>query len=313
MISPNHPVYYISPTFDRIVLLINKKLLEESQIQLDDWNLTWEELRELTQQLKTADSTLTGYEIEGTTNWNKLLTEIAELNGISTRGEKGRISWSPELKTIAKEMVDDVSNGILRQGDSSARNWSQLAFFIGKASNIHTLLADPATASSWVLASIPHSLQPSFYNPYIRTTNIALSENSDKKEQAWELIEYLLSEKAVPDLTNISPTKSFYWQEFVGFPTHLSKVELGNISLDVLMPDASAIMPDVSATMPEAPANRGGEILDPMKASLFAQEVDKQFTSVRNRSIPFEQAWDAIQSLIEDINADPANFITIPG
>ncbi|REK71430.1 ABC transporter substrate-binding protein [Paenibacillus paeoniae] len=307
MIPSNRPAYYISPTFDREVLFINQNLLQDHNILFNDSQITWDQVREISQQIKRADSTVMGYEIQGTTSWNNLLTEIAQYNGLNRRSDGGRLVWNLELKAIAENMLNDEASSILRkvEENSGPRNWNNLVFYIGNASTMYSLLANPETSFGWQAASIPQSPNGALYNPYIKTVNIAISDASEQEEQAWELVEYLLSEKSVPDLANIGSTMSFYWQEFVGFPTYLDDLELGTFSLDALKPDSSIPAPALS------PSARIVEVLDPELAYNVSQEIDRQFNRVRNKQVTFEQAWEEISILIEGINANSENFLVL--
>ncbi|WP_182914145.1 ABC transporter substrate-binding protein [Paenibacillus sp. 1011MAR3C5] len=282
----------ISPSIDRYVLFVNRKLLQEHSIAEPSSPMSWEVFRETALALKEKNQSLSGYEMSDSW-WSYYSIFVGETMMGFRSIENGQLTLDrPEWRALTEQLVEDYQNQIAKNDgynpDFSERQ--RTGMFVEKASYVHNMLSSNATTDSWSIMELPNGFGYTGSTSYLLPAAFSLDKSSKHIEEAWKLIIYLMSEEGASLISSNSLSS--------GFVTYPQYVNIGDFSTDVIYQSQGRAAPISTESLKNAPYLQ------------FNNVMQKQLSDAASGSITFEQAWTEVENIVRELNADPANFIT---
>lgn len=282
----------LSPTVDRFVMFVNRKLLQENNVAEPVAPVSWESFRETALALKEKKPSLFGYEMSDSW-WSYYPIFVGETMMGLRWIENGQLTLDrPEWRALTEQLVEDykvlVAKNEGHNPDFAERQHTGM--FIGRASYVHTMLSSNATAEDWPMLEAPKGLGYTGPTPYSLTAALSLDKSSKHIDEAWELIVYLMSEEGASLISSNSLAS--------GFVTYPQFVNIGDFPIDVIYQSEGRAAPSSVETLKHASYLQ------------FYSAMDEQLSGAANGLFPFDQAWSRFETIVRELNADPANFIT---
>lgn len=290
--SPGKKLTYITPTYSRDLLYMNRNKFQSNNITEPITRLTWEQFRQLAESFaKSEPLSSVGYVLPSGNLTSNLLS-LARMNGIDLQDETGRVIVHHAVwRQLAEQMTDDLNNGVatLKDTSTSAHQWSETAMYMGSPADIYHLVQGGEKPEDWFIMDMPYSLAAPGHS-YSVSDIFSIDSKSRHIEEAWELLAYLLTEEAAIDIAGRNLSS--------GIVTYTEHIISGGLSLDVLnnIQEQSTAAPPSSVSLSEI----GYKALYEM--------LNKQLSSVMNDDTELSDAWDQLEEMITAMNAASENF-----
>ncbi|MFD0588181.1 ABC transporter substrate-binding protein [Paenibacillus sp. GCM10027627] len=290
----NGKLPYLSPTFDREVLFINRKLFQESGTAEPTGPISWNEFRELAKSVADGSPDSSGYQLESF-GWQLTYQTIANYNGLRLVDENNQLMPNrEEWKQLAQQLVQDIQDGLLSTVEtfqSSYQNDSKTGMFIGDVKALYRLQANNATADEWSMIGLPTPFNGDYDNPrnqLMPSSMFQLDSKSPHTEALWEVVAHLMSKEAAAHIANdmMAP----------GLITYQEQLSFGSLKLDAF-------------TGPVEIRDRAaaGQLTNEAYAKLN-EAFRSQFEAIEKTGLEFEQGWANIEKVVDEINGDLTNF-----
>ncbi|MFF2886893.1 ABC transporter substrate-binding protein [Paenibacillus sp. NPDC057967] len=282
----------LSPSIDRYVLYINRKLFQQHHIAEPTAPVSWELFRETALALKEKNQSLSGYEMSGSW-WSYYPILVGEtMMGLRWIENSQLTLDRPEWRAITEQLIEDYSNQVSKNDgyNPDFKERSRTGMFVERASYVHNMLSSNATAEGWSMIELPKGLGYTGPAPYLLTAALSLDKSSKHIDEAWEVIVYLMSEEGASLISSNSLSS--------GFVTYPQFVNIGDFPTDVIYQSEGRAAPKSVETLKHAAYLQFDSILQ------------KQLGAAASGSITFDQAWAEVENIVSELNADPANFIT---
>lgn len=282
----------LSPSVDRYVLFVNRKLLKEYNIAEPAAPVSWDLFRETAAALRDKNQSLSGYEMS-VSWWSYYNIFVGETMMGLRRIENGQLTLDrPEWRALTEQLVNDYQAQIAKN-DGYILDFKErlrTGMFIERASYIHNMLSSNATTEGWSMLEAPKGLGYAGPTPYLLSAALSLDKSSKHIDEAWEVIVYLMSEEGASLISSNSLAS--------GFVTYPQFVNIGDFPTDAIYQSEGRGAPKSVETLKYA-------------ASLqLDSAIQEQLSAAANGSVPFDQAWSEVENIVREMNADPANFIT---
>ncbi|WP_165861137.1 ABC transporter substrate-binding protein [Paenibacillus paeoniae] len=281
----------LSPTIDRYVLYMNRKLLQENQIAEPTVPISWEQFRETAGALKEKSPNASGYEMSDSW-WSYFNIFVGEQMMGLRWIEDGQLTLDrAEWRALSEQLVEDYKQQISKN-DGYNPNFNErlrTGMFVERASYLHNMLPSNVTPEDWSIVDLPKGLGYTGPTPYLLTASLSLDKSSKHIDEAWELIVFLMSEEGASLISSNTLAS--------GFVTYPQFVNIGDFPTDVIYQSEGRTAPKAT------------EYLTHTAYLHFDQVMQKQLGAAAAGSISFDQAWGEVENTIHDLNADPANFI----
>lgn len=273
----------LSPTFDRDVLFINRKLFQALNIPEPDDNMNWEQFRHTAARFSNQQvnhETVFGYTLK-TSAWDTLLSLSGNMNGMQFYDANGKLLLDqPAWIERSKELVEDYKDGIMmaRGRDYKAFNIEEMkkvAMFVGKYRDLAMLMGRNEGAEDWRVTAMPSDSRNPLPTPYESKGLYSINRASKHIEQAWEIVKYLNSTEAAP---LIAPTLTS-----MQLMTHVESTPANGFNLDAFM--------DGAAT---PPTEQRKPIYSISSQINFMQVIDEEFNKVIQDDKTLEEAISEI-------------------
>nr|WP_232242620.1 extracellular solute-binding protein [Paenibacillus sp. GSMTC-2017] len=287
-------LYTISPTFDRRVLFINRKLFQNSGVPEPISPMTFEQLRQSAIKLKEKNIGSFGYNYP-TGSWYYSIKSIGEeMNGLPFINNDGQLLFDqPEWRDLAQNVLDDSKNKVLRSDPfmPADSDLVRIGISLIYASQIYNYIANNFSAETLAISNLPSNPSNPTSNPYLMTSQFSIDSTSEHVEEVWELLTYLMSKEAA----------TFINEKVLlnGFVTYPDLVKIGDFKLESFMetgnPRTKAYSFDLS-----------GEV-----TTKLVTTINEQFLAYIQDKISFNVAWKNIEVVVQDINANSSNFVAV--
>lgn len=194
----------LSPTFNRDVLFVNKKLFASVGVPLPKVGMTWDEFR------RTAKM-FTGQEVDGEqvygylpaySSWYSIVSDAGQMNGLRLYDERKKemLTDLPTWRKLAKDLFDDSTNGTrnMNPGSFTQSNMDRTAMIFGNSRHVAMLMQNNESPQDWGIIPRPvDPNKPELGSAYEADGIFAINASSDRKEEAWEIIKFLHSKEGM--------------------------------------------------------------------------------------------------------------------
>ncbi|MFF2886891.1 extracellular solute-binding protein [Paenibacillus sp. NPDC057967] len=281
----------VSPTYIRDLLFINRKMFQSHHITEPSSHLSWDQFRQLAEPF-ASPPVKSGYMLPSVDLISNLY-RISNVIGLSAVDENGQVMIHQEpWRELARQLVGDLKNGTakLASAPTSERPWSRTAMYMGSTADLHKFALGNENPEDWTVMAFPYS--PEAYDSELHMSEIFSIDSSSRYiNEVWEMLEYLLGEEAAMDITsrNLSTYAVTYTEHILS----------SGLQLDVL----NQIGDRPANAKPSSPSrlSRSGN------TALF-QALNRQLNLVVNEDIGLDEAWDQLEVIVNEMNANPANF-----
>ncbi|MFD3259700.1 ABC transporter substrate-binding protein [Paenibacillus lentus] len=276
----NDSIIGMSPTFERGVLFVNRKLFRQLGISEPEAELSWSEFRQLAERfssLEANDKPVYGYYL-GSNHWRIMLEIAGNIHSMQLfNGEGQLVLDQPAWRDLAEGLIADYKNGTLLMDEQvfEIDDMKQTAMFIGGSSELATLLLSNESADDWTMMSVPidpRNPQGSSIEP---NGLFSINRSSGHVEEAWEVIKYLNSVEAAPHIA-----ASLYYPHLM---THLSYTPSGAFNVEAFT--ANIGTPNNEYKAPP---------IGTAKQNQLALTIIEELTAAAEDQKTFEEAWEEL-------------------
>jgi len=272
----------LSPTFSMPVVFINRSMLQDKNVTEPGQTWTWDEFRTIASGAYDASLRRYGYELKYY-NWFTILDWAGRVNGLSMTDENGRLILDqPEWETVATQIAEDNLNGVIRQSNTSQDNGDTVALQITLLNDVFQHTGDAQFADKWLIAPMPYVPNIGLTTPYLLFDPFAIDSRSEHVNEASQVIEYLMSKDAAPELAAKLP------QTFLLFPEYNNT---GEISIEHLL--------NSQGTWVNQHYERYWDSIGEI-----SKVIDNEYKGMTSGSINIANFWSNILSAAEQINAE---------
>ncbi|MFF2886890.1 ABC transporter substrate-binding protein [Paenibacillus sp. NPDC057967] len=278
----NGKITQLSPTFSMPVVYINRSMLQDKNVAEPGPTWTWDEFREIALQATDASLRRYGYELKYY-NWFTILEWAGKVNGLSVADDNGRLILDqPEWEAVAMQIAEDNVNSVIRQTHMSEDNGETVALKVSMLNDIFQEIGDAQYADKWLIAPMPYLPSNGMTTPYFLLDPFAIDSRSEHVNEASQVIEYLMSKDAAPDLAAKLP------QSFLMFPEYNNT---GEISIDHLLTSQGTWVRDDYSRYWES-------------VGQISRLIDDEFKSLTSGNVSINNFWANIVRAAEQINAE---------
>jgi len=279
----------ISPTFDRDLLFVNRKLYREMGVAEPASPMTWDEFRQSALALKAKDSSVSGYKLNRP--WFYAYNWIGEnLLGLESIENNQLMLNSADWRELFEQLFEDSFKDTIKLQQTNLDNpvLTKTGMFIGRASYLKNIVKNNETPDDWAMINLPRNPSVTWSSSVYSSTPLSIYNESPYSEEAWEIVKFLTSKEAAERLAADDLADGF-----VTYPEHL---DIGDFPLDPLLEEGTP-KPLSSA-----------QLIQPAEQAVF-DAFRNQFEAVSSGIIPFDQAWEVVDQKINEINDNPDNFV----
>ncbi|REK76113.1 ABC transporter substrate-binding protein [Paenibacillus paeoniae] len=275
-------VTQLSPTFSMPVIFINRSMLKDKNVAEPGSTWTWDEFRSIAEQ--TSDSALRryGYELKYY-NWFTILEWAGKVNGLSMTDENDRLILDqPEWEAVAMQIAEDNLNGVIRQTHTSEDNGDTVALKVALLNDVYRERDNAQFNDQYLIAPMPYVPSNGLTTPYFLNDPFAIDSRSAHIDEASQVIEYLMSKDAAPELA-VRLSQSFFM-----FPEYNNT---GDISIDHLLNSQGTWVNENSGKFSDSV----GEI---------SRIIDNEFMELASGNVSIDNFWPKIVRAAEQINSN---------
>lgn len=278
----NDSIIGMSPTFERRVLFINRKLFQQLGISEPETELNWSEFRQLATRfssLEANDKPVYGYYL-GSNHWRMMLEIAGDIHSMQLfNGEGQLVLDQPAWRDLAEGLITDYKNGTLLRDEQvfEIDAMKQTAMFIGGSNELATLLLNNESADDWIITSVPVDPRNPQGSPIAPNGLFSINRSSGHVEEAWEVIKYLNSVEAAPHIA-----ASLYYPHLMA---HLSYTPSGTFNVE-------AFIANIGTPHNEYKAPPIGTA----KQNQLALAIIEELNAAAENQKTFEEAWEDLLS-----------------
>ena len=204
--------------FDTIALWYNKTMFDEAGVSYPDASWTWDDFAEACRKLTKEDGSQYGYALKPSNNQDGWYNIVYDMGGEIINKDRTASGMNAEGTIRALEFVTGlVKNGYTPAYEVMTENNPEALFEAGKVAMI--------TQGSWMLAELcnndyvkancdiavlPKDAETGRRASIYNGLGWASAANTDKPEEAWDLIEYLGSKEAQQKQSDLGIVISAY-------------------------------------------------------------------------------------------------------
>jgi len=279
----------VSPTFDRNVLFVNRKLYRELGVAEPVSPMNWDEFRQSALAIQAKDPSVSGYKLNQP--WFYAYNWIGEdLLGLESIANNQLMLNSAEWRELFEQLFEDTFKDTIKLQQTNLDNpvLINTGMFIGRASYLKNIINKNETPDDWAMMELPRNPSVTWSSSVYLSTPLSIYKESPYSDEAWEIVKFLISEEAAERLTADNLANGF-----VTYPKHIGA---GEFPLEPLLVKGSS--KPLSSV----------QLIQPSYQAVF-DAYRTQFEAVASGILPFDQAWNVVDQKINEINANPDNFI----
>ncbi|MFD0588180.1 ABC transporter substrate-binding protein [Paenibacillus sp. GCM10027627] len=287
----------ISPTFDKKVLYINKSIFDRLDVPVPTTPMTWEQFRQTAALIKEKDNKVTGYLFDEAVGLSQLVTEAARYNGLPLTDNEGKLAIdSPLWKEVASDVMEDLRSGVTSYADDRRFlvHWSTSAMFIADLTEAKDMVKKQVSTEFLQLADLPAQGDQPQPSPYRLTRPFSIDLDSKHIEQAWNIIQFLISEEGAKRMDEKSIK-----DDFVAYPQYAG---LGDFPVDILSSKPFSYL----SSHPKTKMHKNSVY----EASSL---ISKQLDAFYNGGQIYDHVWDNLMGQIQNFNSDSSKFVAVSG
>lgn len=276
----NDSIIGMSPTFERRVLFVNRKLFQQLGIAEPETELSWSEFRQWAARfsvLEANNKPVYGYYL-GSNHWRMMLEIVGDIHSMQILNSEGQLVLDqPAWRELAEGLIADYKNGTLLMDEQvfEIDNMKQTAMFIGGSNELATLLLSNESEADWTIAPMPVDPRNPQGSPLAPNGLFSINRSSGHVEEAWEIIKYLNSVEAAPHIA-----ESLYYPHLM---THLSFTPSGSFNIE-------AFTANIGTPSNEYKAPPVGTA----KQNQLAQAIVEELNAAAKEQKTFEEAWEEL-------------------
>ncbi|MFF2888174.1 ABC transporter substrate-binding protein [Paenibacillus sp. NPDC057967] len=281
----------LSPTFDRELLFVNRKLYRELGITEPTSPMTWDQFRQSALAIQAKDSSATGYKINR--DWYYSYSWVGEnILGLQRIENNQLMINNIEWRQLFEQLFEDTFKNTIKsqQMITNNPNLTRTGLYIGRASYLKNILKNNETSDDWALIELPKDPSSQWSSSVYTSTRLSIHAESTYSEEAWDIVKYLMSKDAAERIASDNLAE--------GFVTYSEHLDIGDFPLDPLLATGSSGTMSMSAVQLIQPAEQA--LVDVFRT---------QFEAVSMGIFSFDQAWEAVDKVVQDINSKPDNFV----
>ncbi|RJE86847.1 extracellular solute-binding protein [Paenibacillus sp. 1011MAR3C5] len=279
----------LSPTFDRELLFVNRKLYRELGVTEPGSPMTWDQFRQSALAIQAKDSSATGYKINR--DWYYSYTWVGEnILGLQRIENNQLMINNLEWRQLFEQLYEDTFKNMIKSQQMIVNNpnLTHTGLYIGRASHLKTILKNNETSDDWALIELPRDPSSTWSSSVYTSTKLSIYAESPYSDEAWDIVKYLMSKEAAERIASDNLAE--------GFVTYPDYLDIGDFSLEPLLATGSS--GSISAI----------ELVQPAEQAL-SDVFRTQFEAVSTGILSFDQAWEAVDKVVQDINSKPDNFV----
>ncbi|RJE90890.1 carbohydrate ABC transporter substrate-binding protein [Paenibacillus sp. 1011MAR3C5] len=278
----------LSPTFNRDVLFINRKLFRELGVPEPRSPMTWEQFRQSALALQEKDATVHGYILN--MPWMLPFYWVAEniMGWKQIENRQLRIT-EPEWRQLFEQLYEDMMKASFQNlGDSPDRDPQQAGMYLAPASYVQQMIYEQRTSEDWTITELPRDPSHTQMTPFEATNNFAIHGDSSYSEDAWGVVSYLMSEEAA---VRIMEERIAY-----GFVAYPNLISIGDFPIEPIV------------TANGTPWSPSDESLTEEAYRSLTDTFNGNFEAAAIGLVTFDTAWANAEKKVQELNADPGSF-----
>ncbi|AWY99323.1 ABC transporter substrate-binding protein [Blautia argi] len=203
---------------DTIALWYNKAMFDEAGLAYPTADWTWDDVTEAAKKLTKPDGSQYGLVLRNDNNQAGYYNMVYDNGGYIINDDKTKSGWDDPKTIEAMEMLEGwIKDGVMPPLEVMSENGEDVLFQSGKVAMVPQgswMVAayrdNEYTAKNCDLVELPKSATTGRRVSLYNGLGWAAAANGEHTEEAWQLIEYLGSEKAQKKQAELGVTMSAY-------------------------------------------------------------------------------------------------------
>ena len=203
---------------DTIALWYNKAMFDEAGLAYPTADWTWDDVTEAAKKLTKPDGSQYGLVLRNDNNQAGYYNMVYDNGGYIINDDKTKSGWDDPKTIEAMEMLEGwIKDGVMPPLEVMSENGEDVLFQSGKVAMVPQgswMVAayrdNEYTAKNCDLVELPKSATTGKRVSLYNGLGWAAAANGEHTEEAWQLIEYLGSEKAQKKQAELGVTMSAY-------------------------------------------------------------------------------------------------------
>lgn len=284
-------LFQLSPTFNRDIMLVNRKLLRELGIAEPEGPMNWEQFRQSAAVIEEREPDAVGYAIDyyyhSALEWageNIMGWDFIENNELML----DRPEWRFLFEQLYNDTFEKSFNSAMLPPKSDKYIQQKVGYFFTRATFLNTLANDEYSLEDWAVAELPKDPSNTQLTPFLPMQSLSINSESPYTEEVWQLVVYLMSREAA---SRIAEDNLMFG--FVTYPEELAFNDSSNQGLFKMNGTVS---------------NQSTIQLTHKANQQLSDAFINSFSAVANGGLSFDQGWEEIQEVVQSINRAADSF-----